>query len=55
MLGLSTAQLRRSRGELVSYVPQDPSTALNPALRIEKQILEVLEAHDFGGSAAGSA
>ena len=51
MLGLSTSQLRRSRGELVSYVPQDPSTALNPALRIEKQILEVLEAHDFGGSA----
>ena len=33
-------------------MPQDPSTALNPALRIERQILEVLEAHDFGGSAA---
>ncbi len=51
MLGLSSGQLRRSRGELVSYVPQDPSTALNPALRIDKQILEVLAAHDFGGSA----
>ena len=50
MLGLSDHQLRRSRGELVSYVPQDPSTALNPALRIDKQILEVLAAHDFGGS-----
>jgi peptide/nickel transport system ATP-binding protein len=50
MLGLSTSQLRRSRGELVSYVPQDPSTALNPALRIDRQIMEVLEAHDFGGS-----
>ncbi len=52
VLGLDVAQLRRSRGELVSYVPQDPGTALNPALRIEKQILEVLEAHDFGGSPA---
>ena len=52
MLGLGTSQLRRSRGELVSYVPQDPSTALNPALRIERQIMEVLEAHDFGGSGA---
>ena len=51
MLGSrASAQLRRSRGELVSYVPQDPSTALNPALRIGTQLLEVLEAHDFGGS-----
>ena len=34
----------------MSYVPQDPSTALNPALRIGKQLMEVLEYHDFGGS-----
>ena len=33
-------------------MPQDPGTALNPALRIDKQVLEVLEAHDFGGSPA---
>ena len=46
VLGLDAAQLRHTRGGLVSYVPQDPSTALNPALRIEKQIVEVLEAHD---------
>jgi peptide/nickel transport system ATP-binding protein len=52
MLSLSPGQLRLSRGEFVTYVPQDPSTALNPALRIETQIMEVLEAHDFGGSAA---
>jgi peptide/nickel transport system ATP-binding protein len=52
MLALSPGQLRLSRGEFVTYVPQDPSTALNPALRIETQIMEVLEAHDFGGSAA---
>ena len=52
MLGLRPSQLRRTAASLVSYVPQDPSTALNPALRIERQIIEVLEAHDFGGSAA---
>jgi peptide/nickel transport system ATP-binding protein len=50
MLGLPVAQLRRARGDLVSYVPQDPSTALNPALRVGTQLLEVLEHHDFGGS-----
>jgi peptide/nickel transport system ATP-binding protein len=52
VLGLPARQLRHTRGDLVSYVPQDPGTALNPALRIEHQILEVLETHDFGGSSA---
>ena len=50
MLTLKPQQLRQARGDLVSYVPQDPSTALNPALRIGKQLMEVLEYHDFGGS-----
>ena len=49
----STHRAAHARGSLVSYVPQDPATALNPALRIGKQILEVLESHDFGGSDAG--
>ena len=50
MLALGEGALRHARGTLVSYVPQDPSTALNPALRINKQLMEVLEFHDFGGS-----
>ena len=50
MLALGDVALRHARGKLVSYVPQDPSTALNPALRIVKQLTEVLEFHDFGGS-----
>ena len=50
MLTTDVGELRRHRGELVSYVPQDPSTALNPALRIDRQIFEVLEAHGFGES-----
>ncbi len=52
MFGLGDSALRDARGRLVTYVPQDPSTALNPAIRIQKQIMEVLEAHDFGGSDA---
>ncbi len=50
VLELADEPRRLMRGELVSYVPQDPSSSLNPALRIGKQLLEVLEAHDFGGS-----
>ncbi|MFM8310685.1 MAG: dipeptide ABC transporter ATP-binding protein [Ilumatobacteraceae bacterium] len=50
MLELDEDDLREARGTLVSYVPQDPSTALNPALRIETQIMEVMEFHGFGES-----
>ena len=41
--GLPKEELRRLRGGVVSYIPQDPATALNPALRIERQLLETLE------------
>ena len=52
VLALSEEQRRPLRGRVVSYVPQDPAAALNPALRIGTQLLEVLEAHDFGKSSA---
>jgi peptide/nickel transport system ATP-binding protein len=42
---LSPDELRHLRGGVVSYIPQDPGTALNPALRIGTQLAEVLEAH----------
>ncbi len=45
ILSLGDEQLRRLRGSLVSYVPQDPASSLNPALRIGVQLREVLEAH----------
>ena len=48
ILGLEGNELRRARGRLVSYVPQDPGTALNPALRIGPQVFEVLQTHGFG-------
>ena len=42
---MDDAELRSLRGSLVSYVPQDPASSLNPALRIGVQLREVLEAH----------
>ena len=29
----------------MSYIPQDPGTSLNPALRIGTQLSEILDAH----------
>jgi oligopeptide/dipeptide ABC transporter ATP-binding protein len=52
VLKLSVRELRSLRGRVVSYVPQDPSSALNPSLRIGTQLMEVLEAHRFGASGA---
>jgi len=43
--GANELELRSLRGGTISYVPQDPGTALNPGLRISKQILETLEKH----------
>jgi len=45
ILTLDEEELRRLRGSLVSYVPQDPASSLNPALRIGTQLREVIEAH----------
>ena len=42
---LRDAQLRKLRGGVISYIPQDPGTSLNPALRIGTQLSEMLEAH----------
>ena len=51
ILALDPEALRAMRGGGVTYVPQDPASSLNPALRIGIQLMEVLEVHDFGGSA----
>jgi len=45
LLKLSTAQMRDVRGNEVSMVFQEPMTALNPALRIWRQIAEPLVRH----------
>ena len=45
LLRLRPGGLRRLRGARVSYVPQDPAAALNPALRIGYQLREALRVH----------
>jgi peptide/nickel transport system ATP-binding protein len=52
LLKASPAELRELRGATISYVPQDPSSALNPAFAVGTQIREVLDAHK--GSEGGS-
>jgi peptide/nickel transport system ATP-binding protein len=42
---LDDAGLRGLRGGTVAYIPQDPGTALNPALRLRLQLREMLDAH----------
>jgi peptide/nickel transport system ATP-binding protein len=55
LLALSPRDLRAARGARVSYVPQDPSSALNPALRVGAQIREVLRVHAEAAGDAGDA
>ena len=53
LLGLRSDELRRVRGNRVSMIFQDPQTSLNPYLRIEEQLGEVLELHlDMRGAPA---
>ena len=52
LLGRDERELRRRRGRLVSYVPQDPSTALNPSIRVGNHVREVLAAHDLADNVA---
>jgi peptide/nickel transport system ATP-binding protein len=45
LVGRSEDELRRLRGRLVSYVPQDPGTALNPSLRVGPLLREMVREH----------
>jgi peptide/nickel transport system ATP-binding protein len=40
---------RRSRGRLISYVPQNPGTSLNPSMRIGDTIAAMIQAHRHDG------
>jgi peptide/nickel transport system ATP-binding protein len=51
VLELDPAEQQGLRGRVISYVPQDPASALNPALRIGTQMREVLETHNYGKNA----
>ena len=45
VLKMSPGELRSARGRVVAYVPQDPASGLNPALRIGTQLREALAVH----------
>src|SRR3954463_14744466 len=50
VLALPWQQVRQLRGEEIAYVPQDPASALNPSIRIGKQIVELMELRGLGTS-----
>jgi len=52
LLDLPAPALRRLSGNRIAMVFQDPMTALNPYLRIGRQLTEVLEVHRGVGAAA---
>ena len=45
LMALDAAALRDLRGRRIAYVPQEPSTALDPLFRVGRQITETLRAH----------
>ena len=45
ILGLNNKDLQKARGRLVAYVPQDPASGLNPALRVGRQLREAIAIH----------
>ncbi len=45
MLQISDAEMREMRGNIISYIFQEPMTSLNPVFKIGKQISEVLMLH----------
>ena len=49
LLAMSAEELQGVRGAMVSYVPQDPGSALNPALPVGLQLGEILGAHQDPG------
>lgn len=48
MVGAADNQVRRLRGTSVSMVFQEPMTALNPTMRVGKQVAEAISIHNPG-------
>jgi len=45
LLSLSEKEIRKIRGKDISAIPQDPLSSLNPAFKIEDQMVDVLRLH----------
>jgi len=50
LLTLPNRELQRLRGRKISLVPQNPTTALSPAMRVGNQIVETLMVHSYCSS-----
>jgi peptide/nickel transport system ATP-binding protein len=48
VLSMHWREMRQVRGEEIAYVPQDPASALNPSIRIGKQLVELLQLRGVG-------
>jgi peptide/nickel transport system ATP-binding protein len=48
VLKLPWKEVRKLRGEEIAYVPQDPASALNPSIRIGKQLVELQQLRGVG-------
>lgn len=48
ILGRPEKEVRSRRGRMIAYVPQDPSSSLNPARRVGKAIEAMLDTHMSG-------
>lgn len=51
LIGLPERQLRRIRGKDIGFVAQNPFSALNPVVRIEKQFANIAKAHGLKAEA----
>lgn len=52
MVGASESELRKVRGNDISFIFQEPMTSLNPLHTIEKQLRESIELHQYDGRSA---
>jgi oligopeptide/dipeptide ABC transporter ATP-binding protein len=55
LLGLSPQVRNEMRGDRIAFIPQDPTGALNPFVRVSGQIVEVLRTHRPGMSRKAAA
>jgi peptide/nickel transport system ATP-binding protein len=53
VLSLTADQATRIRGRTISYVPQEPAKALSPAMRVGRQIAEMLDGQQSDGQQSG--